>query len=136
MLSGIDLRPIHELHVDRNLDFQNIDPIALLAELFHAIKDDLRLLLCVIQALLVCTFLISNKLEEKWDVIGPALIANALHPGMLLVIDVLGIVRRVIEQNFHAIRARLFQPPGRPKIEQIRQAAWTGLVVPGFFIRQ
>ncbi len=52
----------------------------------------------------------------------------------LIVVDVLGIVGRVVEQNLDAVRARFFQAAGGPVIEQIGEAAGAGLVVSGLFI--
>ncbi len=91
-------------------------------------------LLGVLEALFVRAFLVSDELQEVRDVIGAALVANALDPGMLDIVDVLRIVRRVVEQDLHAIGARFFQAASGPYVEQIGQAAGTGLVVSGLFI--
>ena len=53
-----------------------------------------------------------------------------------LLVDVLGIEGRVVEQNLDAVRPSFFQPASRPVIKQVAQAAGTGLVVSGLFIGQ
>ena len=67
---------------------------------------------------------------------GAAFVADALHPGMLLVVHVLGIERRVVEQNLDAVGARFLQASHGPVIEQVGQTTGTGLVVSGLLIRQ
>ena len=53
---------------------------------------------------------------------------------MLEVIDVLGIERRVVEQDLDAVGAGFLQAADRPVIEQVGQAAGAGLVVAGLLI--
>src|SRR5947209_3132315 len=96
----------------------------------------MRFLLGVLQALFVGAIFVTNKFEKKWNVIGAALVANALHPGVLLIVDRLGIVGRVVEQNLYAVRASFLQSERRPVVEQIRQTARPSLVIPGFLVRQ
>src|SRR5207245_3402639 len=101
-----------------------------------ALGDNVRLFLGVLKSLLVGTFLVSHKLQEVRDVVSPALVANTLYPGVLLVVHIPGIVRRVIEQNLHAICTGFLQTPSRPVVEQVSQAAGTRLVITSLFISQ
>src|SRR5208282_1575127 len=133
-LSGIGLGAFDELHVHRHFNLQHVDAVPILAELAHTLGDDLRLFLGVLEAFLVRAFFVADKLQKKRDVVGPALVADALHPGMFLVVDVLGIEGRVVEQNFDAVRAGFFQAAGGPVIEQVAEAAGAGLVVSGLFV--
>ena len=128
--------PFDELHVDGHFDFQHVDAVAVFAEFAHALGDDVRFLLGVLEPFLVRAFFVADELEEERDVVGAALVADALDPGVLLVVDVFRIIRRVVEQNLDAVRARFFQAPRRPVIEQIAQAPGSGLVVAGLFVSQ
>src|SRR5262249_28753719 len=100
----------------------------------HALGDDMRFLLGVVQALLISAFLISDELEEKRDVVGSALVANPFNPGVLGLIDILRIVRCVIQKNLHTVSASFFQAASRPVIEPIGQAAGTSLVISSLLI--
>src|SRR6266550_7999057 len=84
----------------------------------------------------ICGFFLADKFQEEWNVVGAALVPNALYPGMFLIIDVLRIKWRVVKQNLHAIRPSLFQTTRRPVIQQIGQPAGASLVVSGFFISE
>ena len=130
-----DLRALDVLHVDGNLDLEHVDAVAVLRELRHARGDDLRLLLRVLEALLVDPFLVADEFEEERDVVGAALVADALHPCVLAIVDVVRIERRVVEKNLHRVGADLAQPPRRPEVEEIRQPARSGLVVAGLLVR-
>jgi hypothetical protein len=94
-----------------------------------------RLLLRELQALFVGTFFVPDELEEERDVVGAALVADPLDPRVLDVVDVLGVFRRVIEQNLDAVSAGFLEPFHRPLVEQIRQPPRTGLVVAGLLVR-
>ena len=133
-LSAKALRAFDELHVHRHFDLEHVDAVAVFAELAHALGDDMRFLLGVVETLLVRAFFVADELQEEGDVVGAALVADALDPGVLLVVDVLGIEGRVVEQNLDAVRAGFFQAARRPVVEQIAQAAGTGLVVSGLLI--
>src|SRR4029077_21039080 len=103
LLASKRFRALDEFHVHRHFDFEHVDTVARFAELPHTLSDDLRFLPGVLEALLVRTFLVADKLEEVGDVIGAALIADALDPGVLFVVHVLGIVGSVVEQNLDAV---------------------------------
>ena len=136
LLSAETLYALNKLHIHRNFHLQHVYAIPILAELAHALGHNLRLFLRVFQTLFIRAFFVTNKFQKVRNVIGPALIANALHPRMLLIVHFLGIERSVIKQNLHAVRARLFQPPRRPVIQQISQPPRPGLVVTRLFISQ
>ena len=53
---------------------------------------------------------------------------------MLLVVDILGIVGSVVEQNLYAVGAGFFQAASRPVVEQIAQAPGPGFIVARLFI--
>src|SRR5205085_1302878 len=82
--------------------------VALFAEFAHALSNDFWFLLRVLEAFFVGTFFVANKLEEEWDVVSTALVAKTLDPGMLDVVDRLGIERRVVEEDLHAVGALFF----------------------------
>src|SRR3984885_11966597 len=115
------LYPFDKFHIHGNFDLQYVHAIAVFAEFPHALADNLRFLLGVLQTLFVSTFLVSDKLQEVRDVIRPALVTNALNPGMFLVVYFLGIEGRVVEQNLDTVRSGLLQTPRRPVIKQVAQ---------------
>ena len=94
----------------------------------------MRFLLRIFDALLVRTLFVTDEFEEVRDVVGAAFVADALNPGVLDFVDVLGIVRGVVEKNLDAIGAGFFQTACGPDVEQVRQAAGTSLVVSSLFI--
>ena len=122
-LSGIGLRTLDKLHVHGHFNLQHIDAVTIFREFAHALDYDVRFFLGVVETFFVRAFFVSDKLEEKWDVVGPAFVANALYPCVLFVIDVLGIEGRVVEQNLDAVRPSFFQSTGGPMIEQVTEAA-------------
>ena len=135
-MAGVGLRAIDELHVNRYFDLQYVDAIAVFAEFLHALDYDLWLLFGIGEALLVGAFFVADELKKIRNIVGAAFVADALDPGVLLVIDVLGIKRGVVEENLDAVGPRFLQSARRPVIEQVRQPAGAGLVVPGFFVGQ
>ena len=109
LLSFVRLGALDELHVDRHFDFQHVDAVLVLGEFGHGCLHDLRLLLRELQALLVRAFFVADEFEEEGNVVGAALVAKALDPGMLEVVDLLGIERRVVEQDLDAVGAGFLQ---------------------------
>ena len=132
----VGLRAFDKFHVHRDFNFQHVDAVAIFAELAHALGHDLRLFLGVFETLLVCSFFVANKLQEKRNVVGAAFVADAFHPRMLLVVYFFGVEGRVVKQNFDAVRTRFFQTSRGPVIEQVAEAAGAGFVVSGFFVGQ
>ena len=127
-------RAFHKFHVHRNFNLEHVNAITIFAEFAHALGHDVRLLLRVLQALFVSAFVVSNKLQKVWDIIRAALVANTLYPSVLLVIHILRIEWRVVEQDLHTIRASFLQTLRRPVVKQIPQTPWSGLVVSSLFI--
>ena len=133
-MPGEGLGAFHKLHIDRDLDFQHVHAISIVGELRHALGHDLRFLLGVFEALFVDALLVSHQLEEERDIVSAALVADALYPGMLDVVDLVAIGGRVVKQDLEGVSAGLFQPLHRPVIQQIGQPAGFGLVIAGLFI--
>ena len=78
-----------ELHDDGDFDLEDVDAVAGLAELCHGAGDDGGLLLGVGDGFLVAALgVVADELEEEGDVVGEALVADALDPGVLEVVDV------------------------------------------------
>src|SRR6185503_10373397 len=134
LLSTKRFGALNKLHVDGNFDLQHVHSVAVLGELAHALGDDQGLFLCVFKALFVGAILIANELEKERNIVSPALVADSLNPGMLLVVDLLGIKGSVVEQNLYAIGACFFNALRRPVAEEIGQATRAGLVVSGFLV--
>jgi len=84
---------------------------------------------------LIGAFFVADELEKERNVVGAALVADALDPGMFDVVDALRIVRRVVEQDLDAVGSRFFQPADRPLVEQVRKTSRPGLVVPRLLVR-
>src|SRR4029077_7962862 len=133
LLAGVGLRAPDELHVNRYFDFQYVDAIAVFAEFLHALDYDLWLLFGIGEALFVGAFFVADELEKIRNIVGAAFVADALDPGVLLVIDVFGIKGRVIKQNLDAVGASLFQAAGGPVVKQLSQTARASCTVAGFF---
>ena len=109
LLAFVGLGAFDELHVDRHFDLQHVDAVLVLGELGHGRLHDLGLFLCVLQALFIGAFFVSNELEEEGNIVGAAFVAKALHPGMLDVIDLLRIKRRVVQQDLDTVRSGFLQ---------------------------
>ncbi len=81
-------RAFDEGHLDGDFDLEDVDVVAGLAELGHGAGDDLGLLLGVLERLFVAAVgVVADELEEEGDVVGEALVADALDPGLLEVVD-------------------------------------------------
>src|SRR5207302_9166013 len=100
----------------------------------HAFGDDVRFLLGILEALFVHAFVVSDEFQEIRNIVGAALVANSLDPGMLFVVHVLGIVGGVVEQDLHAISSSIFQSLCRPMIQQVSETSGPSLVITSLFI--
>jgi hypothetical protein len=56
---------------------------------------------------------VTDELEEEGDVVGAALVADALGPGVLVVVDVRLFVGRVVEEDLDAVGAGFLRDGGR-----------------------
>src|SRR5450755_1542707 len=128
-LAAEGLCACNELHVNRHFDLENVHAVAVFGEFFHAPGYDQGLLLGVLKALFVGALFIADEFQEERNVVGAALVAQALYPGMLLVVYILGIEWRVVKQNLDAIGAGVFEALRGPMVEQIAQTAGASLVV-------
>ena len=75
----------HILQVHRDFHLQHIHAVAVLGELTHGVGDDLGLQGGEFGALVFQAFLVADQLEEERDVVGAALVADALGPSLLVV---------------------------------------------------
>src|ERR1700730_9393267 len=136
LLPAETLHALDELHIYGHFDLQHVDAVAVFAELAHALGNDVRLFPGVFQSLLVRALFVADKFQKEWNVIGAALVADALNPGVLFIVHILRVVRRVVEKDLHAVGTRFLQSARGPVIEQVAESSGTGLVISGFFIRQ
>ena len=74
---------LDELQVHRDLDLQHIHAVAVFGELLHRLGHNFGLQLRVLGALLVQALFVADEFEKEWDVVGLALVADALGPGVL-----------------------------------------------------
>src|ERR1700759_3348121 len=134
-LAFVGLSAGDELHLDRDFDLEYIDAVLLLAELGHGAGDDVGLGLGVGDGLFVAALVvIADELEEEGDVVGAALVTDALDEGVLAVVDLGLLHRRVIEEDLDTVGAGFLEPTDRPVVEQIGEAPGGGGVVAGLLI--
>ena len=111
-------------HVDGDFDFEDVDAIAGLGELLHAAGDDGGLLAGVLDGLFVAAVLVvADEFEEEGDVVGAALVADALDPGVLDVVDAGLVEGGVVEQDLDAVGAGFLEAANAPEVEQVGKAA-------------
>ena len=77
---------------------------------------------------------VADELEEEGDVVGDALVADALDPGLLEVVDVRFFKGGVVEKDFDAVGSSFLETADAPDIEEIRQSARRGGVVAGLLV--
>ena len=136
-LPGKGARALNKFHVDRDFDLEDIHPVALLGKFRHAASDDFRFLPGKLQRFFVATRrIVAHKLQEEWNIVGPAFVAYAFHEGMLFLVDFFFVQWRVIDEDLHAVGSSFFQPAHRPLIQQVGDAARPGIVVARLLIGQ
>src|ERR1700733_1168541 len=81
-------------------------------------------------------FFLPNKFQKEWSVRGDAFRADTLNPGVLNVIDVRRIKRRIIEKNLDAVRAIGHQAANRVMVQKIREPSRLRVVVAAILIGQ
>ena len=124
-----------EFHHDGDFDLEHVDAVAGLAELGHGAGDDVGLLLGVGDGLLVAAVgVVADELEEEGDVVGEALVADALDPGLLEVVDVGLLEGGVVEEDLDAVGAGFLEAADAPDVEQVGQAAGGVGVVAGLLV--
>ncbi len=124
-----------ELHLDGDFDLEDVDVVARLAELGHGAGDDGGLLEGVGEGLLVAALgVVADELEEEGDVVGEALVADALDPGVLEVVDGGVLEGRVVEQDLDAVGAGFLEAADAPDVEEVGQAAGGVGVVAGLLV--
>src|SRR6476620_4452483 len=77
---------------------------------------------------------VADELEEEGDVVGAALVTDALDEGVLAVIDIGLLHRSVVEKDLDAVGASFLEAADRPVVEQVGEAAGGGGVVAGLLI--
>src|ERR1700751_744632 len=139
--AGVSLLPLEglgagdEFHLDGNFNLEHIDAVLLLAELGHGAGDDVGLGLGVGDGLLVAALVvIADELEEERDVVGAALVTDALDKGVLAIVDVGLLHRGVEEEDLDTVGAGFLEAADRPVVEQIGEAAGGGGVVAALLI--
>jgi hypothetical protein len=124
------------LQVHGNFDLQNIHAIAVFGELAHRVGYDLGFQRGELRAFIFQALFVADQFEEERDVVGVALVADALGPSVLVVVD-LGVVEgRVVEQDLDAVGTGFFQAAHRPNVEQIGQTSRQLRVIASLFVGQ
>ncbi len=124
-----------EGHLDGDFDFEDVDVVAGLAELGHGAGDDLGLLHRVGEGLFIAAVgVVADELEEEGDVVGDALVADALDPGVLEIVDCGLFEGGVVEEDLDAVGAGFLEAADAPEVEEVRQAAGGGGVVAGLLV--
>ena len=109
--------------------------VSVLAELGHGAGDDLGLLEGVAEGFLIAALdVIADEFEEEGDVVGDALVADALDPGLLVVVDGGLLEGGVVEEDLDAVGAGFLQAADAPEVEQVGQTAGGGGVVAGLLV--
>ncbi len=108
LLAAKGLGAFHKFHVHWDFHFEHIHAVFVFGKLRHGRSDYPRLLFGEVQPFFVRAFFIADEFQEEGDIVGAAFVANALDPGVFFVIDGRAVRRRVIEQDFHAVRACCF----------------------------
>ena len=135
LLAGKGFRAGNKLHLHWHLNLQNVHVVLGLTELLHRPGDNLRLAFGVRQALLILPVnVVADELEEEGNVVGAALVADALDKGMFHIVDVAGLKWAVVEQDLDAVRTGFLQAANRPVVEQIGKSASFRRIVAGLFI--
>src|SRR5208282_995503 len=126
----------HVRHVHRHFHFQDVYAVAVAGKLFHGADDEIWLLAGELDAFLINAFRIGDEFEKVGNVAAPALVADALDPGVLLVVDVRGIRGSVVEKNLDAIGAGFHEAARGIVGQQIGKAAGLGVVVAALLVGQ
>ena len=134
-LTFVGLGAFDEGHLDGDLDFEDVDVVAIFAKLGHGAGDDGGLFLCVGEGFFVAALgVIADEFKEERDVVGEAFVADALDPGVLEIVDGGGLVWAVVEEDLDAVGTGFLEAADGPDVEEVGQTAGSGGVVAGFLI--
>ncbi len=137
LLALVGQRAFGVSQIDRDLDLQHVDVVAVLGELAHRLDHDLRFLLGEFQALLASTLLVvADELQEERNAVGLALVADALDEGVLFLVALFRLERRVVDQHFDGVRACFLDAAHGHVGQQVRLPARAGVVVPALFVAE
>ena len=137
LLSAIDAGSLGIAEIDRDFDFQHIDVVPVFREFLHAAADDLGLLLGELEPFLVPSAgVVSDELQEEGNIVGDALGADTLDPGMLAIVDRFLLEGSVVEQDLDGVGAHLLDAADRSIGQQVRQTAGSRIVIAGFLVGQ
>ena len=93
-LSFVYAAAFYEVRIDRNFDFQNVHSVLGLGVLLHALGNDLRFLLGVLQTFFVAALgIVTDEFKEERNLVGLALCADTLDKSMLNIVH-LSVVER------------------------------------------
>ena len=77
---------------------------------------------------------VADELAEEGDVVGAALVADALDEGVLDVVDVGLVEGGVVEEDLDAVGAGFDEAADAPEVEEVGEAAGGGGVVAGLLV--
>ena len=75
-------------HIHGDFDFQHVHSVLGLGKFRHALRDDVGLFARKADALLVAALFVADQFEEERNVYALTFLADALHPGVLDLVDV------------------------------------------------
>jgi hypothetical protein len=135
LFAFVGLGAFDEGHLDGNFDFEDVDVVAGFAELGHGAGDDFGFQFGVGEGLFIAAVdCVADELEEEGDVVGDALVADALDPGLLEVVDVGFFEGGVVEEDLDAVGSGFLETANAPDVEEVWQAAGGGGVVAGLLV--
>src|ERR1700683_523055 len=118
----------NESHLDRNLNLQEVNAVAVVAEFLNRSDDNFRLDASVFQTLLMALQIVAEELEDERNVVGAALVSNTLSESAFHVVDFGRIERRVVQEHLDAVGAGFLHTAHRPAIVENRQARGRSVV--------
>jgi len=110
-----------EGHLDGDLDLEDVDVVAGFAKLGHGAGDNFGFDLGVGEGFFVAAIgSVADELEEEGDIVSNTLVADALDPGLLEIVDGGFFERSVVEEDLDAVGSCLFQAADAPDVEEVR----------------
>ncbi len=77
---------------------------------------------------------VADAFEEEGDVVGDALVADALDPGLLEIVDAAPLEGGVVEEDLDAVGSGFLEAADAPDVEEVGEAAGGGGVVAGLLV--